>query len=125
MDPSVFGLSATPSAVGLGASPPGIAGSPLAFGQPSHLGGGPTFGMSSPPVAAFGGASGGGFNMTSSVGGFGQGFGSVAAGASPFGSPSFGALAQAPAQSGFGSFSSPPPAAQATPFGSPFGAPRR
>ena len=106
----------------------------MSFGQPTPLGGGPALGMSS-PLASFGGATTtGGFGGTSggSTGGFGQGFGA----ASPFGSPSFGALAQAPAQSGFGALAQAPTqssfggfsaslATPATPFGSPFGAPRR
>ena len=57
LDPAVFGLSSVPSAIGA-MSPPGIAGTPLAFGQPTPLGGGSPFGMApsatpfgSPPVA--------------------------------------------------------------------------
>ena len=68
--------------------------------------GGPTIGS---PTASFGGASlTCGFGATSSglFGGFGQGFG--AAGGSPFQSPSFGSLAQAPARSGFGSLAQTP-----------------
>ena len=114
LDPAVFGLSSVPSAIGA-MSPPGIAGTPLAFGQPTPLGGGSPFGMApsatpfgSPPVA------------------FGQTFGS--AGAIAMGGASFGALANAPAQAGFGALSSPQGAFGASPpFGgpSPFGAPRR
>lgn len=137
LDPSVFGLSASQAENGTGAQPPGIAGSPLAFGQPTPFGGGPTFGMSSPAPSFGGAALSGGFagSSSSSAGGFGAGFG-AAAGAIPFGSASFGALAQAPAQSGFGALAQAPaqssfggfgspPTASATPFGSPFGAPRR
>jgi hypothetical protein len=117
LDPTVFGLSAAPSGSALLASPLGIAPSPLAFGQPTPLGGGTAFGMGSPSAPSFG----------SGVGGFGQAFGS-AAGASPFGSPSFGALANAPVQPSFGDLAASHQGSSTGPlFGSPtpFGAPRR
>ena len=118
LNPSVFGLSAAPAGA-FGAPSPGIASSPGGFGQPSALGGTPTFGS---PPPSFAGAAGGGFGGAATTPG--QGFGS-ASGASPFGSQGFGALAHSPAPAGFGSYGSPP----ATPFGgsnaSPFGAPRR
>lgn len=117
LDPTVFGLPAAPSVPALLTSPPGIAPSPLAFGQPTPLGGGTAFGMGSPPAPSFGAGSGG----------FGQTFGSVA-GASPLGSPSFGALANAPVQSSFGGLAtSHQGSLSGSMFGSPtpFGAPRR
>lgn len=120
LDPSVFGLSGAPSGAGFGASSPGIStSSPGGFGQPSALGGGPTFGGMAQPATPFGVAptAAASFGSTSTPG---QAFGSSAGG---FGGPSFGSLAQSPATPGFGSFGSPQ-AAPATPF-SPFGAPRR
>ena len=104
LDPSVFGLSATPT----------LSSSSGGFGKPSTLGGGPTFGS---PQQSFGGASVGGFGAAATPAP-GQGFGSTSS-ASAFGSQGFGALAQS-------QFGSPPP--PTTPFGgtsSPFGAPRR
>ena len=114
LDPTVFGLSATHSGPALLASPPGITPSALAFGQPTPLGGGTAYGMASPPAPSFG----------TGLGGFGQTFGS-AAGASTFGTTSFGALANAPVQPSFGGLAA---SNQSGPmFGSPtpFGAPRR
>ena len=117
LDPTVFGLSSTPSVRAIGGiAQPGITGTPLAFGQPTPLGGGSPFGMVLSTAPSFG----------SSPSPFGQPFGS--AGASAMGSPSFGALANAPAQSSFGSLASPQGTfGSPTPFGgsSPFGAPRR
>lgn len=117
LDPTVFGLSSTPSISTISAiTPQGISGTPLAFGQPTPLGGGTPFGMVLPSTPPFG----------SPPGSFGQTFGS--AGASAMGSTSFGALAGAPAQPGFGALASPQGAFGASsPFGgsSPFGAPRR
>jgi nucleoporin NUP42 len=117
LDPSVFGLSTAPSVAAVGGmSQPGIAGTPLAFGQPTPLGGGSPFGMVLPTAPSFGAI----------PGAFSQPFGS--AGTIGMGSPSFGTLANAPAQASFGSFASPQGAFGAsTPFGgsSPFGAPRR
>jgi hypothetical protein len=110
LDPSVFGLSSVPgSAFGSGSSG--------GFGQPSPLGGGPTFGVAQPNTPLVSPPTSGGFGSTQ-----GPGFGS-ARGTSNLGSISFGALAaQSPPVPGFASFSS-----TATPFGSPtpFGAPRR
>jgi hypothetical protein len=117
LDPTVFGLSAIPSGTPLLASPPGIAPSPLAFGQPTPLGGGTTFGIGSPTVPSLG----------AGVGGFGQTFGS-ASGSSPFGSASFGALANSPVQPSFGGLAASNQGSSSGPlFGSPtpFGAPRR
>lgn len=107
MDPSVFGLSSAPApSIMTGVGMAGIS-SPVGFGQPSALGGGPTFGgVSTPTTPSFGGGSFGS-NVAPTSSGFG-----------------FGSLAQStPAPSGFGSFSSPTTA----PFGAstPFGAPRR
>jgi hypothetical protein len=126
LDPSVFGLSAVSSVSATGGIiQPGIAGTPLAFGQPTPLGGGSSFGMALPATPSFG----------SPAVAFGQTFGS--AGASAMGNPSFGALANAPAQASFGSpqgvfgaatpFGSSTTGSTSTPFGtsSPFGAPRR
>lgn len=117
LDPTVFGLSSTPSVAPIGSiSYPGVAGPPLAFGQPTPLGGGSPFGMAMPTATSFG----------SPAGAFGQTFGS--AGSSAMGSPSFGALAGTPVQAGFGALASPQGAFGATTtFGgaSPFGAPRR
>lgn len=127
MDPSVFGLSnnmmggggmnttsmTTSTQIGAGGG----------FGMPSALGGGPTFGTiggsTTNPIAQS--------SSTSIFGGSGGGnlFGS-AANTTPSSSTGFGfgALAQAPATPGFGSFGTPPPTGA---FGSstPFGAPRR
>ena len=116
LDPIVFGLTTAPPVAAIGGiSQPGIVGTPLAFGQPTPLGGSP-FGMVLPTAPSFG----------VTPGAFGQTFGS--AGTIAMGSPSFGALANAPAQANFGSLVSPQGAFNAsTPFGgsSPFGAPRR
>ena len=116
LDPSIFGLSSASTVSTNSATTPGISGMPLAFGQPTPLGGGTPFGMVLPSTPSFG----------SPPGAFGQTFGS--AGASTMGSSSFGALAGAPAQPGFGALASPQGAFGASPpFGgsSPFGAPRR
>jgi hypothetical protein len=116
LDPTIFGLSPTPVAL-LSASQAGIATTSLSFGQPTPLGSGSSFGMVSPASSSYG----------SSFGGFGQTFGS--AGQSTAGNASFGGLASAPVQSGFGAMTSPSQSAfgMTTPFGgqSPFGAPRR
>jgi hypothetical protein len=125
LDPSVFGLQPAPAPTVFGAPPPGIAGTPLAFGQPTPLTS-PQFGSPAP----FG-------TSTPSSGTFGQTFGSAATAPTPFGGQSFGALAQSPV-AGFGSLAAQAPptpfsggfgsvaAANTSPFGaSPFGAPRR
>lgn len=143
LDPSVFGLQATP--VASNPTPPHNTG----FGQLSALGGGSAFGTSNGPLGSpLRTSMGGGFGQTSSLGsGFSQALppsGHVfGASSSPgFGTASFGALASfgspptAPsgfvspaAPSGFGSpaassgFGSPPGGFNT--FGSPFGAPRR
>lgn len=138
LDPSVFGIPSTPAIAAFGTPPPGIAGTPLAFGQPTPLGGATAFGMtSSPGATAFGGAMS--MSAGSSTGTFGQSFSTASnAVASPFGSQSFGSLAQTPhsgfgalasqappSSAGFGGFGSAPTAPQTTQFGSPFGAARR
>jgi hypothetical protein len=106
MDPSVFGLSAAPSAgFGSGMGAVGSSVLPTGFGQPSSLGGGPTFGGTNAPSTPS-------FNASP--------FGSSATAPTGFG---FGALAQSTPSPGFGSFG----ATNSSPFGAatPFGAPRR
>ena len=162
LDPSVFGLSAgggfgsTPaqSTGGFGAASAsnpggfastsgtnpggfGAASSGAGFGQPSVLGGGPTFGGGPSPFGqnssfGSGGQSGGqAFGSSSTPGGMGTSHTFGAASTPAFGASGFGALAHSSSPSPFGS----PPGGFATAgfgsspggFGSstPFGAPRR
>lgn len=155
LDPSLFGLSATPSMTSTPA-PTGF-GATSGFGQPSPLGGGaPTFGSSPSPFGGGGvSSSSPGFGQPSTVG-FGGGsaptfgagslgvstptFGGGGAGGGGFGAmagnaptASFGSLAQTPpgfgggGGGGFGSVPASAPAPTPPSFGmaSPFGAPRR
>jgi len=102
LNPSVFGLSATPSfgstpvggPGGFGGGPPPLS---SGFGQPSSLGGGPAFGGGSAATPF-----GGGFGHTSTLGGGGFGAGAVAT-STP--APSFGAAASTPSPSTFGNAS--------------------
>ena len=129
LNPSMFGLSETTGfGAASGMSPAG------GFGQPSPLGGGPTFGGGFGQASSLGnsGAFGGGASPAapsfgSPASGPTGGFGGMSG--STFGSPasaSFGSLAQSTGFGGGGGFGSPSTAAPA-PFGTatPFGAPRR
>lgn len=129
IDPSELGLPAAPTpAGGFGTASPSFGTTGGGFGQPSVLGGGSPFGGA-------GATTSGGFGQPSPLGG--GGFGSSTAPTHTFGansspgfggssSSSFGAIAQNPPSTGFGSGFSPAAPAP-TPFGAstPFGAPRR